>query len=162
MTGTTSDGATSLRRAGPADAAEIAELLIRAHARAAADSSVPAAVHPDAEVRAWVAAVVVPERKVWLGVAGAGTVVAVMVLDGGWLDQLYVDPDQTGRGIGASSSSTPSAAGPTGSSCGPSSPPSGRSRSTSAPGSRSWRRPTVRATRRGNPTCASPGLGPSR
>ena len=92
------DGATWLRRAGPADALVVADLLIRA--RAAAAGYIPAAVHSDDEVRAWVAAVVLPEFEVWLSIAAGGAVVAVMVLDGSWIDQLYVEPEWTGRGIG--------------------------------------------------------------
>ena len=92
------DGATSLRCAGPADAAVVADLLIRA--RAAAAGYIPAVVHSDDEVRAWVAADVLPEFEVWLSIAGGDAVVAVMVLDDRWVDQLYVDPEWTGRGIG--------------------------------------------------------------
>jgi len=96
--GTQADGATSVRRARPADADVVAELLIRA--RAAAAGSIPAAAHSDKEVRAWVAAVVLPEFEVWLSTADGDAVVAVLVLDDRWVDQLYVDPGWTGRGVG--------------------------------------------------------------
>jgi GNAT superfamily N-acetyltransferase len=44
---------------------------------------------------------VVQEREVWLVVAGDGTVLGVMVLDGDWVGQLYVDPAWTRKGLGA-------------------------------------------------------------
>jgi ribosomal protein S18 acetylase RimI-like enzyme len=37
---------------------------------------------------------------VWLSIAASEAVVAVMVLDDSWIDQFYVDPQWTGRGIG--------------------------------------------------------------
>jgi GNAT superfamily N-acetyltransferase len=56
-------------------------------------------VHPEGEVRAWFADVVLPEREVWVAEDG-GAVVGILVLEDDWIDQLYVDPDHTGRGIG--------------------------------------------------------------
>ncbi|MEU7901572.1 GNAT family N-acetyltransferase [Actinoplanes sp. NPDC049118] len=87
------------RRAGPGDAPAVADLLIRAR-RAAADA-IPPSVHPDAEVREWVATVVLAEREVWLLDGAGGEPLAVLVLDGGWVDQLYVAPGLTGRGLGS-------------------------------------------------------------
>lgn len=92
------DSVTS-RRAGPEDAPAVADVLIRSR-RAAAD--IPAAVHSDAEVRDWISAVVIPEREVWLTEDADGRPLAVLVLDDDWIDQLYVDPGATGRGLGSS------------------------------------------------------------
>ena len=69
--------------------------------RSAAAGAIPPAVHSDDEVRGWVGSVVVPEREVWLTEDGAGRVLAVLVLDGDWIDQLYVAPGFTGRGLGS-------------------------------------------------------------
>jgi GNAT superfamily N-acetyltransferase len=87
------------RRAGPADAATVADLLI--HSRRGAGDAIPPPVHSDAEVREWVATVVMPEREVWLAEDHDGRPLAVLVLDGDWIDQLYVDPAFTGRGLGS-------------------------------------------------------------
>jgi len=57
-------------------------------------------VHSDDEVRAWFATVVLPSREVWVIDAG-GALVALLVLDDGWVDQFYVDPAWTGRGLGS-------------------------------------------------------------
>jgi GNAT superfamily N-acetyltransferase len=40
------------------------------------------------------------ETEWWVAEDEAGTLLAVMVLDGPWLEQLYVEPGMTGRGIG--------------------------------------------------------------
>lgn len=93
-----SDSPTS-RRAGSGDAQTVADLLIRS--RRAAAGVIPAAVHSDDEVRAWIATVVIPEREVWLTEDADGRPLAVLVLDGGWVDQLYVEPALTGRGLGS-------------------------------------------------------------
>jgi GNAT superfamily N-acetyltransferase len=88
-----------LRRAAtPSDAAAAAEVYLRA--RHAAVPAVPPLVHDDDDVRRWFREVVVPERETWLAEHG-GAPVAVMVLDGDELDQLYVHPDRTGRGVGS-------------------------------------------------------------
>jgi GNAT superfamily N-acetyltransferase len=92
------DSATS-RRAGLEDAAAVADVLIRA--RRAAVDAIPAAVHSDAEVREWISAVVVPEREVWLMEDADSRLLGVLVLDDDWVDQLYVDPAFTGRGLGS-------------------------------------------------------------
>ena len=89
-----------IRRASPGDAGPAADVLIRS--RRAAFPAVPLAVHSDDEVREWFRAVVVPQREVWVAeTPGDGALVAVMVLHDGWVDQLYVHPSHTGRGIGS-------------------------------------------------------------
>jgi GNAT superfamily N-acetyltransferase len=40
-----------------------------------------------------------PTREVWVAVVD-DEVVALLVLEGDWVDQLYVHPDWTGRGLG--------------------------------------------------------------
>jgi GNAT superfamily N-acetyltransferase len=90
--------AAAIRRAEARDAIAVADVLIRS--RRAATGSIPAAVHTDDETRDWIGMVVIPEREVWLAESAVGEVVAMMVLDGGWIDQLYVDPAWTGKGIG--------------------------------------------------------------
>jgi GNAT superfamily N-acetyltransferase len=40
--------------------------------------------------------------ELWVAEDPPGTLVGIMVLDGSWIDQLYVEPTMTGRGIGAS------------------------------------------------------------
>jgi GNAT superfamily N-acetyltransferase len=92
------DSATP-RRADLEDAPAVADVLIRS--RRAAVGSIPPAVHSDAEVREWISAVVIPEREVWLMEAADGRPLAVLVLDDDWVDQLYVDPAATGRGLGS-------------------------------------------------------------
>src|SRR5687768_585587 len=86
------------RRARAGDAAAIADVWLRS--RHASVPSIPAPVHTDGEVRAWFAEVVVPTRETWVVEGARGDVVAMMVLDHGWLDQLYVDPAHTGTGLG--------------------------------------------------------------
>ena len=56
-------------------------------------------MHTDDEVREWFATVVLPSRAVW--VVDADTrLAAILVTEPGWIDQLHVDPDFTGRGLG--------------------------------------------------------------
>lgn len=60
--------------------------------------AIPAPVHSDDAVWAWVEHRVFHERE--LGVAkSSGVIVALLVLDGEWIDQLYVDPAHVGRGL---------------------------------------------------------------
>jgi GNAT superfamily N-acetyltransferase len=92
-------GSAALRRAGPDDARAVADVLIRS--RQAAVGAIPAAVHSDDEIREWIKAVVIPEREVWLVVSSTGQALALLVLDDGWVDHLYVDPDWTGMGLGS-------------------------------------------------------------
>lgn len=56
-------------------------------------------VHSDSQTRDWIATVVCGHSSVWV-VEGHG-LVAMLVLDGGELDQLYVDPLSQGEGIGS-------------------------------------------------------------
>lgn len=51
-------------------------------------------------MRTWFKEVVLPANEVWVVEAGGG-IIALLVLDDEWIDQLYVDPDHTGQGIGA-------------------------------------------------------------
>jgi len=87
------------RRAGPDDAQAVAEVLIRS--RRAAVGAIPPSVHSDDEVREWISAVVIPQHEVWLAEDDDGRPLAVLVLDGDWIDQLYVAPGRTGGGVGS-------------------------------------------------------------
>jgi GNAT superfamily N-acetyltransferase len=67
--------------------------------RAASVPAIPAPVHTEVDVRAWFEEVVVPAKEVWVA-EESGAVVALLVLDDEWIDQLYVEPDHAGRGFG--------------------------------------------------------------
>lgn len=87
-----------VRRARADEADEIAGVWIRS--RAASVPAIPPPVHADDEVRAWFRDVVLPTREVWVA-DDSGAVVAVLVLEDEWIDQLYVEPGRTGGGIGS-------------------------------------------------------------
>jgi GNAT superfamily N-acetyltransferase len=90
--------AVTFRRGGVADANVAANLWLRA--RRAALGAIPAPVHSDEEVRSWFAAHVVPRLELWVAESEQRDVLGLLVLDGNWIDQLYVGPEWTGRGIG--------------------------------------------------------------
>jgi GNAT superfamily N-acetyltransferase len=92
-----SEHTTQLRRADAADAPTLAEVYLRAR-RAAA--GIPAMVHSEAEVREWIGGTAIARGETWLAQAGERPV-ALMVLSGDELDQLYVDPGHQGHGHGA-------------------------------------------------------------
>jgi GNAT superfamily N-acetyltransferase len=85
-----------LRRADVADADAVAHVWLRSF-----DAALPSVrrAHTDDEVRTWLRRVVIGTLETWVVVAD-GAVAAVMALDGDDLDQLYLDPDWRGRGIG--------------------------------------------------------------
>ena len=87
-----------IRRVLAADAAELADLYLRA--RRAAEPAIPPMVHTDAETHEWMAGQV-EALDVWVVVDGE-RIIGLLILAGGWLDQLYVDPTVTGQGIGSS------------------------------------------------------------
>lgn len=86
------------RRAEQGDAAAVAATWLRS--RHASAPAIPPPVHTDAEVADWYATVVLPERETWV-VGPPGEVHALLVLEPGWIDQLYVDPQLTSRGLGS-------------------------------------------------------------
>jgi GNAT superfamily N-acetyltransferase len=94
---TDAPGGAQVRLARREEAAQLADLWLRS--RRAAVPAIPPPVHGDEEVRAWFADVVLPTREVW--VVEGQPVLALLVLDGHWVDQLYVDPSYTGRGFGS-------------------------------------------------------------
>ncbi len=85
-----------LRRADPADATAVADVWLRSYTAALPDVR---RAHTDEEVRYWLREIVLPGQETWVATAD-GAVVAMMVLDGEDLDQLYVDPPWQRRGIG--------------------------------------------------------------
>lgn len=84
-----------LRSAGSDDAAAVAEVHIASRATA----PMPPAVHPDHEVREWLAGRVESD-EVWVAEAADG-IVAYLRLTPTWLDDLYVHPDHAGAGLGS-------------------------------------------------------------
>ncbi|MGP0037968.1 MAG: N-acetyltransferase family protein [Solirubrobacteraceae bacterium] len=90
----------TIRRAVVADADSASDLYVHARRAAAETGSVPLPAHSDDEVAGWIEQVVIPKLECWLAQTPGGQVVGILVLRGDWIDQLYVDPDLTGRGIG--------------------------------------------------------------
>lgn len=86
------------RRATADEALVLADLYLRA--RHAAVPDIPPPVHADDDVRRWFREVVVLDREAWVLDGDEGPE-ALLVLDDGWLDQLYVEPVRTGGGLGA-------------------------------------------------------------
>jgi len=87
---------TSLRRAGPGDAAALAGVHLRA--RAAGMPWLPR-LHDEAETVAWMREVVLPGQEVWVA-ERKGAVVGLAAVDGDVLEQLYVEPSAWGSGVG--------------------------------------------------------------
>jgi GNAT superfamily N-acetyltransferase len=73
----------------------------RLRSRQASIPAIPAPVHSDEEVHEFFATVVLPQRETWVIDEDDGAIVALLVLEPGWIDQLYVDPRRTGRGLGS-------------------------------------------------------------
>ena len=88
----------TLRRGTASDAEAVADLYLRA--RKAATPAIPMTAHTDEEVRRWIARRVVPHTELWVAERDDDDLVGLLVLDDGWVDQLYVEPRLTGRGIG--------------------------------------------------------------
>jgi len=88
----------NLRRARHDESGQLAEVWLRS--RTASVPAIPPLVHSDEEVRAWFEQVVLPDQEVWVAQAG-GEIVALLALNEDWIDQLYVDPSWTGKGIGS-------------------------------------------------------------
>lgn len=89
-----------IRPAVAADAAAVARVLCAS--RAAFLPYAPMAHGPD-EVRRWIAEVLVPGGGVHVALRGPEVVAMLAVSQGPalrWIDQLYVDPGHTRRGIG--------------------------------------------------------------
>jgi ribosomal protein S18 acetylase RimI-like enzyme len=89
-----------IRRAVAGDADSASGLYVRARWAAAESGSIPPPVHSDDEVYEWIRHVVIPRLACWLAQSAGGEVAGILVLRGECIDQLYVDPNLTGRGIG--------------------------------------------------------------
>jgi GNAT superfamily N-acetyltransferase len=86
-----------LRQARPDEGPDIAAVWLRS--RKASIPAIPPPKHSADEVETWFCETVLPNREVWVA-EDEGAVIAVLVLDGEWVDQLYVDPGRTSQGIG--------------------------------------------------------------
>lgn len=86
-----------LRSAQAGDAAPIADVWLRSF-----DAGLPTVrrAHTDDEVRGWIRDVLLDRHEVSVALVD-GAVVGVLATSAGWLDQLYIDPDWQGRGIGS-------------------------------------------------------------
>ncbi len=92
------DSDVQLRRAHVEEAAAVADVWLRS--RAASIPAIPPPVHSKDEVREYFEQVVLPGQDVWV-VESRDRVVALLALDGEWIEHLYVDPDRCGTGVGA-------------------------------------------------------------
>ncbi|MEO7557207.1 MAG: GNAT family N-acetyltransferase [Acidimicrobiales bacterium] len=88
----------NLRRGHSDDAAAIAEVWLRS--RAASVPAIPPPIHTEGQVGVWFEHVVLPTKEVWVA-EECGEIVALLVLEADWIDQLYVEPDHTAQGLGA-------------------------------------------------------------
>jgi GNAT superfamily N-acetyltransferase/chorismate mutase len=86
-----------LRPVVPDDLPAIAELHLRV--RAAAHPAMPHGIHPDHEVRAWVAGWDLTAFDVWVAESG-GEPAGYARFGDDWLNDLYVEPGAQGNGVG--------------------------------------------------------------
>lgn len=86
-----------IRRARVDEAGPIAAVWLRSRTASAPD--IPAPAQADDEVRIWFEEVVLSTKEVWVA-EDTDAIVALLVLEEEWIDQLYVDPDRVGQGVG--------------------------------------------------------------
>jgi len=89
----------TIRRATAEDLEAVADVYLAS--RRAAYPAIPPSVHADEDVRTWMAGRIEAATQLFVAEGVGGRVVAMMVLDGNWLDQLYVDPAHAGSGVGS-------------------------------------------------------------
>lgn len=92
--------APAIRRGRAGDARGAADLYLRAREAALRAGSIPPGVHDDDDVRGYFASHIVEDCELWVAEQD-GALVGILVLDGEFVDQLYVEPGLTGRGIGS-------------------------------------------------------------
>ncbi|MEJ1970699.1 MAG: GNAT family N-acetyltransferase [Rhizomicrobium sp.] len=85
---------TTIRRAEPSDSAAIADVFLAARATM---TYLPA-LHTEEEMRGFIAGVVT-DKETWVADRD-GRIVGFAVIDGGWLEQLYVHPSRFNTGTG--------------------------------------------------------------
>ena len=90
--------AVRVRRTSTSDAQAAADLYVRARRHAV--PAIPPLRPSDDDARAWIAGAVRSGREMWVAEAEHGPIVALMLLEEDWVEQLYVDPNWTGQGIG--------------------------------------------------------------
>ena len=92
---------TTLRPAHPNDSLAIADVFLRSWKILTPD--IPLG-HTDDQVRAWIAASVMVEKRVFVTIDD-DAVIAMMAISedggGGCIDHLYVAPEHVGRGVGS-------------------------------------------------------------
>ncbi len=93
----TIDSAARVRRAEQADYGAATEVLLRS--RHDSFPAIPPFVYPDEEVKAHFVGTVMTVSEVWVAEMDE-TVSGVLVLNGNWIEQLYVDPDWVNQGLG--------------------------------------------------------------
>ena len=87
-----------LRPATPDDVVTLADLFRRS--REANRETIPPIVHPPETVEPFLRHVVATD-EVWVAVLDGGGVVGFVALDADGVDHLYVDPGNTGDGVGS-------------------------------------------------------------
>ena len=92
--------APAIRRGRAGDARGAADLYLRAREAALRAGSIPPGVHDDDDVRGYFASHIVEDCELWVAEQD-GALAGILVLDGEFVDQLYVEPGLTGRGIGS-------------------------------------------------------------
>jgi ribosomal protein S18 acetylase RimI-like enzyme len=89
-----------VRPATLGDADQVADVYLRSRKELVAFAPL---AHSDESVRGWVRQRLIPEGRTTVAVVD-GRVVGLLAIrkatDGGWIDQLYLDPAWIGRGIG--------------------------------------------------------------
>ena len=82
--------ALRVRRAGRHEAGTAAEILLRS--RRASVPAIPPLVHTEDDAKEHFARTFRESTDVWV-VEADDAIAGVMVLNGNWVDQLYIDPD---------------------------------------------------------------------
>jgi GNAT superfamily N-acetyltransferase len=90
----------AIRRGQAGDARAAADLYLRAREAGQRAGSIPAGTHDDDDVRGYFASHIVEDCELWVAEQD-GALAGILVLDGEVVDQLYVEPGLTGRGVGS-------------------------------------------------------------
>lgn len=88
-----------VRRGVVADADAVAALLRRVREQNV--GSIPAGIHPESSMQAWVRDIVIVQCDVWVAERGDELVGVLIVRRPDWLEHLYLDAAATGGGLGS-------------------------------------------------------------